>query len=146
MITRVRTAEASVPRPDGWWSWPVSYDQDMMKFSKSLLTVLAVIAALVFLGVMVYDVIQINQLHAVANANRSTEFLNPRDWVLIGAALGLLSGFLFGVALAMPDKTFEARYAERRKAEAIDEAEKAGYRSSTAVQADEASEGEPTRE
>ena len=42
----------------------------MMKFSKTLLVVLGVVASLAFVGVMIYAVIQINQLHAVAIANR----------------------------------------------------------------------------
>lgn len=105
----------------------------MMKFSKTFLMVLAVVVLLCFVGVMIYNVIEINQLQAVASANRSTEFKNPRNWVLIGAALGVAGGFLLGVSLAMPSKTFKARYEELRKSEAINEAKQNGYSSSTGI-------------
>ncbi len=105
----------------------------MLKFSKSLLTVLGMIALIAFIGVCVYNVIEINQLHAVSSANRSREFTNPRNWVLIGAGLGLLSGFLLGVAMAMPGKSFKRRYAEQRKAEQVNEAHEAGYYGASAV-------------
>lgn len=57
----------------------------MMKFSKTLLVVLGVVASLAFVGLMLYVVIQVNQLHAVAIANRSAGFANPRNWMLIAA-------------------------------------------------------------
>jgi len=108
----------------------------MMKFSKTLMMVLGVVALLAFVGVMIYNVIEINQMHAVAIANRSTGFPNPRNWVLIGAALGLLAGLLLGVALALPNKTFKSRYAEVRKAEQIAEARAAGFTGSSSAPTD----------
>ena len=72
----------------------------MMKFSKTLLVVLGVVASLAFVGVMIYVVIQINQLHAVAIANRSAGFATPRNWTLIGAGLGFSGGLLLGIGLA----------------------------------------------
>ncbi|MGB3955632.1 MAG: hypothetical protein WBL05_10215 [Brooklawnia sp.] len=89
----------------------------MMKFSKTLLVVLGVVASLAFVGLMLYVVIQVNQLHAVAIANRSAGFANPRNWMLIAAGLGFLGGLLLGMGLALPDKTFKARDAELRRAE-----------------------------
>ena len=65
----------------------------MMKFSKTLLVVLGVVASLAFVGLMLYVVIQVNQLHAVAIANRSAGFANPRNWMLIAAGLGFLAGY-----------------------------------------------------
>ncbi|MBX8465465.1 hypothetical protein, partial [Deinococcus sp. RIT780] len=50
--------------------------------------ILLVVAA-VLLG---KDVIDINQLHAVANANRSTNFPSPLNNVLITAGLAALGG------------------------------------------------------
>ena len=47
------------------------------------------VAAAVLLG---KDVIDINQLHAVANANRSTNFPSPLNNVLITAGLAALGG------------------------------------------------------
>ena len=58
------------------------------------LGVVLLVAGAVILG---KNVIDINQLHAVASANRSTSFFNPVYEVLIGAALALLAGFLLGV-------------------------------------------------
>lgn len=89
----------------------------MMQFSKNLLLVLGGILGVAFVALMFYDVIQINQLHAVAIANRSAGFENPRNWVMLGALLGLVSGLLLGMGIAMPSKSFKARYAETRKLE-----------------------------
>lgn len=108
----------------------------MMRFSKTLLVVLGCVAALAFLGLMIYNVIQINQLHAVAVANRSAGFANPRNWVLIASGVGLLSGLLLGMGMAMPSKTFKARYSELRKAEQIVEANNAGYNGASTLSAD----------
>ena len=60
-------------------------------------------------------------MHAVAGSNRSTDYQNPRNWVLIACGLGLLAGFLLGAALALPSKSFRARLAEMRAQEATDE-------------------------
>ncbi|MFN4252663.1 hypothetical protein [Deinococcus sp.] len=57
--------------------------------------ILLVVAA-VLLG---KDVIDINQLHAVANANRSTNFPSPLNNVLITAGLAALGGLLTGLGL-----------------------------------------------
>ncbi len=62
--------------------------------------ILLVVAA-VLLG---KDVIDINQLHAVANANRSTNFPSPLNGVLITAVLGVIGGFLTGLGLGMPKR------------------------------------------
>ena len=77
----------------------------MMKFSKTLLVVLGVVASLAFVGVMIYVVIQINQLHAVAIANRSAGFANPRNGTVIGAGLGVPGGLGLGLGVALPETT-----------------------------------------
>lgn len=105
----------------------------MMKFSKTLLLVLGCVAGLAFIGVMIYVVIQLNQLHAVAIANRSAGFVNPRNWTLIGAGLGLLAGLLLGMGVAMPDRSFKVRYAEVRKAEQVLDAQSRGFTGATAT-------------
>ncbi|GHG30948.1 hypothetical protein CBQ26_12215 [Deinococcus indicus] len=56
------------------------------------------VAAAVLLG---KDVIDINQLHAVANANRSTNFPSPLNNVLITAALAALGGLITGLGLGL---------------------------------------------
>lgn len=91
----------------------------MMKFSKTLFLWLGIIAVVAFIGLMVYDVIMINQLHAVASAMRSTQYQgNPRNWVLLASGLGVLAGFLLGISLGMPSKSFKSRYEELRASEA----------------------------
>ena len=105
----------------------------MMRFSKTLLTVLGCVAALAFIGVMVYVVIEVNQLHAVAVANRSAGFVNPRTWMLIGSGLGLLAGLLLGMGIAMPSQSFKARYAELRKAEQVSQAQVSGFNGATTL-------------
>lgn len=89
----------------------------MIRLYKTLLIVLGLVALVGFIGVMIYVVIQVNQLHAVAISNRSAGFANPRNWMLIGSGLGLLGGFLLGVGVVMPEKSFKTRYAEVRQAE-----------------------------
>ncbi|PTA67707.1 hypothetical protein [Deinococcus arcticus] len=66
-----------------------------------LLGVVLLIAAAVLLG---KDVIDINQLHAVANANRSTNFPSPLNNVLITVALAAAGGFLAGLGLRRPGR------------------------------------------
>lgn len=64
-----------------------------------LLGVVIIIVSGVLLG---KDVIDINQLHAVANANRSTNFPSPLNNVLITYGLALLGAFLLGLGLSLP--------------------------------------------
>lgn len=63
------------------------------------LGLVAFVAALLLLG---KDVIDINQLHAVANANRSTSFPSPLNNVLITFVLAVLGGFLLGLGVSLP--------------------------------------------
>ena len=98
----------------------------MMRFWKTMLLVLGLIVLVAFIGIMVYNVIEVNQLHAVAIANRSAGFDNPRNMMLIGSGLGLAAGLLLGLGIATPSRGFKARYADARKAEAISDAEAQG--------------------
>ncbi|MFC3861861.1 hypothetical protein ACFOPQ_13925 [Deinococcus antarcticus] len=66
-----------------------------------LLGIIVVIASAILLG---KDVIDINQLHAVANANRSSSFPSPLNNVLITYALSLVGAFLTGLGLSMPKR------------------------------------------
>ncbi|CAM3961053.1 hypothetical protein [Deinococcus frigens] len=63
------------------------------------LGLVALVASLLLLG---KDVIDINQLHAVANANRSTSFPTPLNNVLITFVLAVLGGFLLGLGITLP--------------------------------------------
>ncbi|WP_045235129.1 hypothetical protein [Deinococcus pimensis] len=47
------------------------------------------------------NVIDINQLHAVAVANRSAGFFNPSSQVVLTAGLSLASGVLLGFAISL---------------------------------------------
>ncbi len=62
-----------------------------------LLGVLIVIGAAFLL---LKNIIDINQLHAVANANRSRDFPSPTNNVAVMAGLTLLGGFLTGLGLS----------------------------------------------
>ncbi|RJF72663.1 MULTISPECIES: hypothetical protein [Deinococcus] len=66
-----------------------------------LLGIIVVIASAILLG---KDVIDINQLHAVANANRSSSFPSPLNNVLITYALSVVGAFLTGLGLSMPKR------------------------------------------
>ncbi|UBV42224.1 hypothetical protein LAJ19_11405 [Deinococcus taeanensis] len=75
----------------------------MRILSRVLVTfgVIVLIAAAILLG---KDVIDINQLHAVANANRSTNFPSPLNNVLLTTGLTAVGGFLTGLGLSMPKR------------------------------------------
>ena len=64
----------------------------------ALIGLILIVGAAVFLAKTVID---INQLHAVANANRSTIFFNPVYNVLWTAAIALLGGLLAGTGLGL---------------------------------------------
>lgn len=66
-----------------------------------LLGIVVVLASALLLG---KDVIDINQLHAVANANRSANFPSPLNNILITYALSLAGAFLTGLGLSMPKR------------------------------------------
>lgn len=105
----------------------------MMKFWKTLLLVLGIIATIAFLVLMGYVVIEVNQLAAVASANRSNDFKNPRNFMLIGTGVGFLAGILLGLGIAMPSRGFKARYKDARKAEAIEDAQARGFTGASAA-------------
>ncbi len=64
----------------------------------ALIGLILIVGAAVFLAKTVID---INQLHAVANANRSTIFFNPVYNVLWTAGITLLGGLLAGTGLGL---------------------------------------------
>ncbi|MDR2931195.1 MAG: hypothetical protein LBV06_09875 [Propionibacteriaceae bacterium] len=87
----------------------------MLKFLKGFLLVLGAVLIVATIVLMVWDVIQINQVVAVANANKSNAAgfnANPRNWVLLGAGAALVGGLLLGLGLGMPNRTFKQRLTE----------------------------------
>ncbi len=64
----------------------------------ALIGLILIVVAAVFLAKTVID---INQLHAVANANRSTTFFNPVYNVLWTAGIAALGGLLAGTGLGL---------------------------------------------
>ncbi|GAA5436753.1 hypothetical protein ACMT4L_20670 [Deinococcus sp. A31D244] len=73
-----------------------------MQLLSRLATALGLIILVVAAILLGKDVIDINQLHAVANANRSTNFPSPLNGVLITAGLAALGGLLTGLGLSLP--------------------------------------------
>ncbi|WP_291432342.1 hypothetical protein [Deinococcus sp.] len=73
-----------------------------MQLLSRLATALGLIILVVAAILLGKDVIDINQLHAVANANRSTNFPSPLNNVLITAGLAALGGLLTGLGLSLP--------------------------------------------
>jgi hypothetical protein len=62
----------------------------------SIIGVILLIAAIIMVA---KNSIDINQLHAVANANRSTPYFNPNREVFIANILTFASGLLLGLGL-----------------------------------------------
>ncbi|PNY80718.1 hypothetical protein [Deinococcus koreensis] len=73
-----------------------------MRILSRLLLLVGVIVIIVSAIMLGKDVIDINQLHAVANANRSTNFPSPLNNVLITYGLSLVGAFLLGLGLSLP--------------------------------------------
>lgn len=59
---------------------------------------LILFVAVVILSAM--NAIEVNQLHAVASANRSKDFFNPNGRILISEVVALASGLLLGLGFA----------------------------------------------
>ena len=73
-----------------------------MKIISTLFLGVGFVVLLIGAGLLFKNIIDINQLWAVANANRSTPFFNPRQEVMIMASLLVIGGFLLGLGLSMP--------------------------------------------
>lgn len=75
-----------------------------MKILKGIIVgigLVALVAAAVFIGLSVID---INQMHAVAQANRSAGYPNPRSRILLTIGLSAASAFLLGLGLGLPTR------------------------------------------
>ncbi len=73
-----------------------------MKIVSRIVVALGLALFVVSLLLLGKDVIDINQLHAVANANRSTNFPSPLNNVLITFGLAVVGGFFLGLGLTLP--------------------------------------------
>ena len=73
-----------------------------MKIVSRIVVALGLAIFVVSLLLLGKDIIDINQLHAVANANRSTNFPSPLNNVLITFGLAVVGGFLLGLGLTLP--------------------------------------------
>lgn len=73
-----------------------------MKIVSRIVVAVGLVVFVVSLLLLGKDVIDINQLHAVANANRSTSFPSPLNNVLITYALAVLGGLLLGLGITLP--------------------------------------------
>ena len=84
----------------------------MLKIVKWLLIGLGIVLLVATIVLMIWDVIQINQLVTVANANQSaqaTPNANPRNWVMLCVAAAVVGGFALGFGLGLPRRTFKQR-------------------------------------
>nr|WP_246580637.1 hypothetical protein [Deinococcus aestuarii] len=68
---------------------------------KRVLLFFGVVVLLGAVGLLAKNLIDLNQLVAVASANRSTGFFHPGREVLLTAGLALLSGLLLGLGIAL---------------------------------------------
>lgn len=93
----------------------------MLKVLKGILIAVGIVLIAATIVLTVWDVIQINQLVAVANANKSNQASfnsNPRNWILLGAAGALIGGFVLGFGLGIPKFTFKQRLQAKSDEEA----------------------------
>jgi len=84
----------------------------MLKVLKGVLIAVGVVLIAATIVLTVWDIIQINQLVEVANANKSAQASvqsNPRMWVLLGVVGALAGGFVLGFGLGIPKRTFKQR-------------------------------------
>ena len=93
----------------------------MLKFLRGLLIAIGIVLIVATLALLVYDIIQINQIVAVANANKSNAAgfnPNPRWLIILGVGGALLGGFVLGFGLGLPKRTFKQRLQEQTEQEA----------------------------
>jgi hypothetical protein len=91
----------------------------MRRFFRSLLIWLGIVLIVATAGLTVWNLIQINSL--VATASAATATLNPRYWVLLAVAGGLLGGFTLGAGVGLPKRTFKQRLEEHTEQAAASE-------------------------
>ena len=72
-----------------------------MQVLSRVVVVLGVIVVLVAVFLLVKNVIDINQLHAVGNANGSMDYPSPTNNVLLMTGLTLVGGFMTGLGVRL---------------------------------------------
>lgn len=70
-----------------------------------VLLLIGVVLVVIALGMLGKNIIDINQLHAVASANRSVPFANPARQVILAAGLTLVAGFVVGLGTTLLMRT-----------------------------------------
>lgn len=73
-----------------------------MRILSRALVVIGLVVLLAGVWFLVNNYIAINQLHAIAYSNRSTDGPNPNQSVLLQTGLATAGGFLMGLGLSMP--------------------------------------------
>ena len=73
-----------------------------MKIVSRIVVALGLVAFVAAVLLLAKSVIDINQLHAVASANRSASFPSPLNTVLLACGLAVVGGFLLGLGLSIP--------------------------------------------
>lgn len=69
-----------------------------------MLLLIGLVVLLAGVWFLINNYIAINQLHAIAYSNRSTDGPNPNQNVLLQTALVAAGGFLMGLGLSMPKR------------------------------------------
>ncbi|SMB89329.1 hypothetical protein [Deinococcus hopiensis] len=72
-----------------------------MQVLSRVVVILGVLVTLGAVFLLFKNVIDINQLHAVANANRGQDYPSPTNNVLLMTALALVGGFLAGLGVRL---------------------------------------------
>jgi len=84
----------------------------MLKFLRVVCIAVGIVLIVATLGLMIWNVIQINQLVTTADAANMLTNPNPRYWVMLGVGGALVGGFALGLGLGMPKQTFKQRLAD----------------------------------
>lgn len=77
----------------------------MLRFTRTFLGLLGIVLLAVFVTCMVIMFYRYNSVWSMATANHGTPIRNPRLFMWLAPAAGLLSGLLLGMAIAMPRRS-----------------------------------------
>lgn len=92
------------------------YPVHMLKFTKAFFGLLGVVA----LGGGIYFMVKLfwrwNQVVSIASANRSAPVSDPKIFIWLTIAAALVTGLMFGIAIAMPRRSARSIRNEARVA------------------------------